>query len=79
MLSENQMLKRLRGGVLRLVRARLAAFIVGLALAGPAAWAELRGGTNPWWIDGLSVIVGATGMALMWAGLTGARPDWVDQ
>jgi hypothetical protein len=73
------MLKRVRGMLLRLVRARFAAFIVGLTLAGPAAWAELRGGSNPWWVDGLSLIVGATGVALMWAGLTGARPDWVDQ
>jgi hypothetical protein len=72
------MLKRLRGALLRLVRARPLAFVVGLTLAGPAAWAEFRG-SNPWWVDGLSVIAGATGMALMWAALTGARPDWVDR
>ena len=33
---------------------------------------------DAWWVDGLSLIVGATGLALFWTGLTGASPDWVD-
>jgi hypothetical protein len=73
------MLKRVRGALLRLVRARPAAFVVGLALAGPAAWVEFGGGSHAWWVDGLSLIGGATGIALVWAALTGARPDWIDR
>ena len=29
-------------------------------------------------MDGLSLVVGATGLALLWTGLTGASPDWID-
>jgi hypothetical protein len=24
-------------------------------------------------------VAGATGVALLWTGLTGARPDWIDE
>jgi hypothetical protein len=71
-------LRRVRGLVLRLVRRRLLAIAVGLALATPAAWVEFGGRGGAWWIDGLALIVGATGLAVLWTGLTGAAPDWVD-
>jgi hypothetical protein len=70
--------RRVRGAILRLVRYRPLAMAVGAALAAPAAWLELRGGSGLWWLDGLALVVGATGVALFWTGLTGARPDWVD-
>ncbi len=70
--------RRARGVVLRLVRRRPFALAVGAALAAPAAWLELSGGSRAWWLDGLSLIVGATGVALLWTGLTGLRPDWID-
>jgi hypothetical protein len=44
----------------------------------PAAWLEFSGGSGAWWLDGLRLVVGATGIALVWAGLTGSRPDWID-
>jgi hypothetical protein len=69
---------RLRGLLLRLVRRRVLAIAVGLALAVPAAWSEFGGRDQAWWVEGLSLVAGATGVALIWAGLTGARPDWVD-
>jgi hypothetical protein len=54
------------------------AIAAGAALAGPAAWLEVRGGSGLWWLDGLGLLLGATGAALIWTGLTGPRPDWID-
>ena len=71
-------LRRTRGAVLRLVRRRGVAVVIGAALAVPAAWVEFSGRFEAWWIDGLALVVGATGVAILWTGLAGARPDWVD-
>jgi hypothetical protein len=68
-----------RGVVLRLVRRRTRAIVVGLALAIPAAWVELSGRANAWWLEGLALVVGATGLAILWTGLTGVTPDWIDR
>ena len=70
--------RRVRGVLLRLVRRRRLAMAVGVALAAPAGWLEFNGGSGTWWLDGLGLVVGATGVALLWTGLTGPRPDWVD-
>ena len=70
--------RRVRGVLLRLVRRRPLAIAVGVALVAPAAWLEFSGGSGAWWLEGLGLVVGATGVALLWTGLTGARPDWVD-
>ena len=51
---------------------------LGLALAIPAAWVELGTSDAPWWLEGLSLVAGATGLALFWTGLTGPSPDWVE-
>jgi len=72
-------MRRLRGFLLRLTRRRALAISVGLALAAPAAWVEVTGWFDAWWVDGLSLVLGATGVALLWTGLTGARPDWIDR
>jgi hypothetical protein len=69
--------RRARGIVLRLARRRTAAIVVGAAFVVPAAWVQIRG-AGEWWADGLSLVVGATGVALLWAGLFGLRPDWVE-
>jgi hypothetical protein len=71
-------LRRVRGAILRLVRRRTLAIVVGSLLAVPAIWAELFSRVDAWWIDGLALVCGATGLALIWIGLTGASPDWVD-
>jgi hypothetical protein len=71
-------LRRVRGALLRLVRRRWLAVVVGCALATPAAWVEFFGRYDAWWVDGLALVCGATGLALIWTGLTGAAPDWVD-
>ena len=64
--------------ILRLVRQRALAITLGLALAIPAAYVEFSGRANAWWMEGLALIVGATGLAIFWTGLTGVSPDWVD-
>ena len=71
--------RRVRGVLLRLVRRRRLAIAVGVTLAAPAAWLEFSGGTGVWWLNGLALVVGATGVALLWTGLTGTRPDWIDE
>jgi len=71
-------LRRVRGVLLRLVRRRALGIIVGLGLVIPAAWIELSGRFDAWWINGLALVVGATGLAVLWTGLTGPAPDWVD-
>lgn len=70
------MLRRLRGLVLRFVRRRALAMTVGLLLAAPAAWIEASGRFGGWWVDGLALVMGATGLAVFWTGLTGPAPDW---
>ena len=51
---------------------------VGLILAAPSAWLEFSGRYDVWWITGLALVCGATGIALFWTGLTGVSPDWVE-
>ncbi|MBI3402803.1 MAG: hypothetical protein HY048_15410 [Acidobacteria bacterium] len=72
-------LRRARGLVLRLVRRRSPAIVAGLALAAPAAWLEFGARTGAWWADGLALVLGATGAALIWTGVTGLKADWVDE
>jgi hypothetical protein len=71
-------LRRVRGILLRLVRRRAVAVTVGLALAVPAAWIEFSGRFDAWWMNGLALVVGATGIAILWTGLAGEAPDWID-
>ena len=71
-------LRRLRGLVLRLVRRRALALVVGGGLILPAAWVEFSGRYGAWWQDGLALVAGGTGIAIFWTGLTGVAPDWMD-
>jgi len=52
--------------------------VLGVLLIAPAAWIELRGTFDAWWIEGASLVAGATGVALLWNGVTGTRPDWIE-
>jgi hypothetical protein len=70
--------RRMRGALLRLARRRALAMAIGLLLVIPAAWIELARTNVVWWIEGLSFVAGATGLALFWTGLTGPSPDWVE-
>jgi hypothetical protein len=70
--------RRARGAILRFVRRRPLAVALGVALVVPAAWLEWSGQSGAWWLDGLGLVLLATGAALVWAGLTGPKPDWID-
>ena len=58
---------------------------VGLCLVVPAACVQFSPSAlfpkqyDTWWLNGLSLVVGATGLALFWTGLTGTAPDWRDE
>jgi hypothetical protein len=65
--------------LLRLVLKRSGAIAAGAALAIPGAALLLR--DFPWEsgaTDGLALVTLATGIALVWTGLTGRRPDWIE-
>jgi hypothetical protein len=51
---------------------------LGVLLLLPAAWVHLGGASVPPWFEGISLVLGATGAALVWTGVFGARPDWVE-
>ena len=71
--------KRVRGRLLRLVLRRPAAITLGLCLIAPAVYLMFR--DLPWETaatDGAGLIFGATGAALLLAGIGGRRPDWVE-
>ena len=71
--------RRLRGALLRLAFNRVAAFALGLACAGVAAWlAIIDASWESWVSDGLGLVAGATGAALILVALGGRRPDWVE-
>ena len=72
------LMRRTRGILLRLVRRRALSMALGLVLVVPAAWVEFAAASAPWWLQGASLVVGATGLALFWTGLTGPSPDWVE-
>jgi len=72
------LLKKLRGALLRFVRRRGLCAAVGIALIVPAGWIELAARIDAWWIEGLALVVGATGLALLWTAIVGVAPDWID-
>jgi hypothetical protein len=72
------MTRRARGALLRLVRRRRLSAALGALLAVPAAWVEFSDGNFPWWLQGVALIAAATGIALLWTGLAGLGPDWIE-
>lgn len=70
---------RLRGAILRMAFRRRVAAIAGVVMLIPSLFLIL--GDYRWetaTTDGLGLIAGATGVALLLAAMTGRRPDWVD-
>jgi hypothetical protein len=71
-------LRRARGLILRLVRRRVPAVLVGSILVAAAVWMETSRRFDVWWLEGIALIAGATGAAILYTGLTGAVPDWTN-
>jgi hypothetical protein len=58
---------------------RTLSIVLGVLLLAPAAWLWI--GDYRWEsaaTDGLGLVLGATGTALLFAGIGGRRPDWID-
>jgi hypothetical protein len=49
-----------------------------VALVVPAAWLEFNGADEAWWVSGMALVLGATGVALLWTGIAGLSPDYID-
>ncbi|MCH7746510.1 MAG: hypothetical protein IH939_00295 [Acidobacteria bacterium] len=72
-------MRRTRGMLLRLAMRRTPALVAGLVLLVPATVIAVGDyGWESWLTDGLGLIGGATGAALVVTGLTGRRADWID-
>jgi hypothetical protein len=72
-------IRRVRGTLLRAALNRSTAIAVGLVLLLPAAAVTLLDFVWESWVtDGLGLVAGGTGAALVLTGLAGRRPDWVD-
>lgn len=73
------LVRRLRGFLLRLAFHRPTALAAGLACGGAAVWlAAIDAPWESWLSDGLGLVAGATGAALVLVALGGRRPDWVE-
>jgi hypothetical protein len=71
--------KRARGWLLRVVLKRPVAIALGLAFVTPSVWLLLQ--DLPWETpvtDGFGLVIGATGVAFLLAGIAGRRPDWIE-
>ena len=73
---EKAIIRRLRGAMLRVVRNRLTSLVLGLVLLLAAVLSRFQPRFDAWWIEGFSLVAGATGVALLWTALFGLRPDW---
>ena len=51
---------------------------VGLLLVALATWLRYCAVSDQWWVEGVALVVIASGVALFWTGLTGTAPDWVE-
>ena len=72
-------MRRTRGVLLRVALSRRPALVVGLVLLTPAAAIALGDYRwESWLTDGLGLIGGATGAALVLTGIAGRRADWID-
>ena len=71
--------RRARGALLRLALHRVTAVVAGLVLLLPAVALTVGDFAFESWVtDGVTLIAGGTGAALLLTSVAGRRPDWVD-
>ena len=64
---------------MRAVLKRTTAIVLGVILSLPAVWLGWRDYSwETWFTDGLALVAGATGVALVLGGIAGRRPDWIE-
>lgn len=64
---------------MRAVLNRTRAVLIGAMLSLPAVWLWWKDYSwETWSTDGLALIAGATGIALILAGIGGRKPDWIE-
>jgi len=70
-------LRRVRGKLLRLALNRWLSGSVGLVLLCTAVWLRVTDYTWENWVsDGFTLVIGATGLALLLTASKGRQPDW---
>ena len=78
-MTRTTQIRRMRGVLLRVALSRAPALIVGLLLLAPATVIAVADyGWESWLTDGLGLVGGATGAALVVTALAGRRPDWIN-
>ena len=70
--------RRVRGMLLRLVRHRGRSALFGILLVVPSVWVEFIARGLPAWSEGVALVCGGVGIALIWTAVTGVSPDWTD-
>ncbi len=72
-------IRRMRGALLRLTLARRIATSIGVVLVLPTTVLSLADFEWESWVtDGIVLLTGALGAALLVVGFSGRRADWVD-
>ena len=72
-------LRRVRGVLLRIVFNRTLASLGGIAFLGSFCFLRLIEFKWETWVsDGLTLLLGATGVALLFVAIQGREPDWID-
>jgi len=72
-------LRRARGALLRLAQARVAGAVAGVVLLlFSAGLLTFDFQWESWVSDGLGLVLGGTGAALLTTAITGRRPDWIE-
>ncbi len=71
--------RRVRGAILRLAHAPISAAIAGSSFVSASAGLLLIEFTWESWVsDGVGLVLGGTGAALVLIAITGRRPDWTE-
>ena len=78
-MASSPLMRRTRGVLLRLAQARMSAAAVGTACVSfSVSLLVLEFFWESWLSDGLGLVLGGTGAALIMVAISGRTPDWID-